>query len=266
MEGQIVVAEPRLEMPAIADPFAEDGLDWRPDDAQRPALVRLAIVATTVGARFEREGLACDPMAWMLSPRAMFDGESALTACLKERAFERALVLHAQGADLGLDADPELLDGLLSDDGDADVFDDEDLLDDIAVSELDAEAAAGPRHDPPFPQKSSEARAWRRRAAQRTHTGDRLFSTGFSQYAAGGRMLVFVAAVVDSERTFRNRLFERYGAIAALGAKVREGFDLYDTIGLRLVSDHIANELAFLATDPGKMTAEGFAVVLEWRA
>jgi len=264
MEGQIVVAEPQLEMPAIADPFAEDRLHWRPDDAQRPALVRLAIVATTVGARFERDGLACDPMAWMLSPRAMFDGESALTACLEGRAFERALVLHAQGADLGLDADPELLDELLSDDDD-DVLDDE-LLDDIAVSELDAEAGAGPRHDPPFPQKSPEARAWRRRAAQRTHTGDRLFSTGFSQYAAGGRMLVFVAAVVDSERTFRNRLFERYGAIAALGAKVREGFDLYDTIGSRLVSDHIANELAFLATDPGKMTAEGFAVVLEWRA
>lgn len=79
-------------------------------------------------------------------------------------------------------------------------------------------------------------------------------------------MLVFVGAVVDGERTFRNRIFERYGAIAALGAEVREGFDQYDRIAVRLVSEHVAQLLALLASSPWTSTADGFHVVMESRS
>ena len=258
MADQFTVLQTSSRASDLADPFsrAERGEDAMA--VRQAELVRLAIVAAGVGARFERERIPHDPVAWLLAPREMFDGESALTACLGETAFERALVLHADGAGLGLDADPRFLDQLLADETDghaAEVDADEEMV-----------AGGGPRHDPPFPQKSSEARAWRRRAAHRPPVGDRLFSTGFTQYASGGRVQVFVAAVVDSERTFRNRLFERYGAIAALGAKVREGFDLYDTISARLISDHVAHHLSVLAVEPGAPTAEGFAVIMEQRA
>ncbi len=108
--------------PVFPDPLDEDQAD---DDCivlTRRRLVRLALVACETGARFERDGVRHDPMAWMLAPRRLFDGRTAIEACLELEGCNRAVVLH--GLALGLDADADEIDDLLADepgDIDADV-------------------------------------------------------------------------------------------------------------------------------------------------
>lgn len=77
------------------------------------------MVAAETGARFQREGVACDPMAWLLAPRRLFEGESAIEACLGRDACIRALLVHGLG--LGMDAEPEEVDDLTRFDEDEDV-------------------------------------------------------------------------------------------------------------------------------------------------
>lgn len=105
--------------PTGANPFYEDPLE--PDkvgdaavNTTRRALTRLALVAVETGIRFQREGIGHDPMAWMLAPRQLFEGEVPLEACLKREHCLRAILLH--GLSVGLDATPKQIDALLADD------------------------------------------------------------------------------------------------------------------------------------------------------
>ena len=82
----------------------------------RRGLSRIAFVAAETGARFEREGIDHDPVAWMMTPREIFDGSAALDACLERHAFMRAAILH--GLSWGLDASPRDIDPLIADDDD----------------------------------------------------------------------------------------------------------------------------------------------------
>ena len=102
-----------------SDPFYDDPLGRdRPGDQSvlttRRALCRLVTAAAQVGGTFARQSVRHDPVAWMLAPRVAFDGAAAIDACLTRQGLLRSLVLH--GAGLGLDADPDLLDALASDD------------------------------------------------------------------------------------------------------------------------------------------------------
>ncbi len=147
MADQFTVLQTSSRAPDLADPFSRAELGEDAMAVRQAELVRLAIVAAGVGARFERERIPHDPVAWLLAPRARCSTASALTACLGETAFEQALVLHADGAGLGLDADPRFLDQLLADETDghaAEVDADEEMV-----------AGGGPR---PIrvPQKSSK--------------------------------------------------------------------------------------------------------------
>ncbi|MGJ3629334.1 hypothetical protein AB5I41_25235 [Sphingomonas sp. MMS24-JH45] len=66
----------RRHAPAISIPDPLDA-DMPGDEVvvtTRRALVRVALVASETGARFQREAIDYDSMAWMLSPRAVFDG------------------------------------------------------------------------------------------------------------------------------------------------------------------------------------------------
>lgn len=83
---------------------------------RRPIL--LVVVAAETGVRFARDGLSHDPAAWMLAPRAMFEGVRPLEACQSQQGFLRALLLH--GLSMGLDADPAWLDLLLEEGDDED--------------------------------------------------------------------------------------------------------------------------------------------------
>lgn len=80
---------------------------------RRVALVRIACVAAETGARMQRDGLAEDPVAWMVSPLALFEGRAPIEACMERSACSKAILLHGLG--LGLDADPAVIDRLLFD-------------------------------------------------------------------------------------------------------------------------------------------------------
>ncbi len=85
-------------------------------------LARLALIAAETGSRFERERSEADPLAWLYSPRELFDGLPAILACQERASFLRAVILHSLS--IGLDADPHEIDRLLADDEQNDVDDD----------------------------------------------------------------------------------------------------------------------------------------------
>ena len=93
------------------DPLDEDEAGDTAVPATRRGLTRLALIAAETGARFQREGEGLDPMAWMLAPRRLFAGSTAIESCLVRADFMRALLLH--GLALGLDAEPAQIDALL---------------------------------------------------------------------------------------------------------------------------------------------------------
>ena len=96
------------------DPLDEDAWDDDRVVVTRRRLVRLALVAAETGARFQRDGIAHDPMAWMLAPRRAFAGRAPLDACLDLEDCTRALVIHGLG--FALDPTVEEIDDLLGDD------------------------------------------------------------------------------------------------------------------------------------------------------
>jgi hypothetical protein len=88
-------------------------------------IVRVTLVATEVGARFQREGIGTDPMAWMLAPRRAFDGAPPVEACVTQAHCARAVLIHGLGLDL--DIGRRALDALMEED----VADDGELFEQI---------------------------------------------------------------------------------------------------------------------------------------
>ena len=76
-------------------------------------LLRIVLVATEVGARFQRDGLSHDPLAWMVAPRRLFHGRPAIEACSNLEACTQAILLHGLG--FGLDVDAGTMRALLDD-------------------------------------------------------------------------------------------------------------------------------------------------------
>jgi hypothetical protein len=109
--------QPLAACPVLSDPFDPLEADDRGDApvlTTERRLRRLAIVAADTGARFARERIDHDPMAWLLAPRALFGGQRPLDACQDRTGFLRAALLH--GLCLGLDADPREVDALVDED------------------------------------------------------------------------------------------------------------------------------------------------------
>lgn len=98
----------------LFDPLEADDRGDAPVLTTERRLRRLAIVAADTGARFARERIDHDPVAWLLAPRALFGGRRPLEACQDRTGFLRAALLH--GLSLGLDADPGEMDALADDD------------------------------------------------------------------------------------------------------------------------------------------------------
>ena len=100
--------------------FEQAQVDWALDPLEddsggmlavrRVALVRIACVAAETGARMQRDGLAEDPVDWMVSPLKLFGGLPPIEACMEKDACSKAILLHGLG--LGLDADTEAMDQL----------------------------------------------------------------------------------------------------------------------------------------------------------
>ena len=103
------------------DPLDHDHADDETVELSKRQLVRIALIATEVGARFQRDGNTHDPMAWMLVPRGLFAGRPAIEACGEHSNCLRSILVHGLGLDLNAKA--EVIDALLSSD-----FDDESSL------------------------------------------------------------------------------------------------------------------------------------------
>jgi len=167
--------DPQYDRWEVEDPLGQDSETDVRIVTTRRALCRMAFVAAETAARFEREGIDHDPVAWMMTPRRLFEGRIALEACLERTGFSRAIVLH--GLSFGLDALPSQIDELMDDDDDPDVdFIDEafansqspghrghaEVVGNGQVSLVVPNFRTPVRHAPKHPRASGRANACRR--------------------------------------------------------------------------------------------------------
>lgn len=201
-------------------------------------MMRLAIAAADVGSRFAREGLQHDPVAWMLTPRLVFDGRTAMDACQDLRCFKRSVVLHALG--LGLDADPDAIDDLLDEDG-------------ADATDPDVGAAASDVEEP----SASDAQDVRLCRPQ-------LLTCWLDVVQRGERLFAFCAIVTDRPGELVERIIGRYGSCAE-HAEFAVGFDQTSPWATAMISNAMADTLRLAAADPGSPLASGLDVVVEQR-
>lgn len=221
--------------PAALEGFVPEASvsDW-PDIVARTAPVgriqlgRIVMLAAETGARFERDGIVHDPAAWMVAPRRLFGGSSAVEACLEEGPFLRGMVFH--GLSAGLDADPELIDTLISDDAEVDAG---------GVAEAGAPSADWPRMD----------------LYTATAVCERSNSTSHVFHAC----MAFGAEDVFAE------LSKRLGAEAARQASVRRGFDPSHPIAVENVSPALGAVLIAVSEDAHSPLGHGLNILIEHR-
>ncbi|HET9639605.1 MAG TPA: hypothetical protein VFP12_10390 [Allosphingosinicella sp.] len=199
----------------------------------RRGLVRLALVAAETGARFQREGMSHDPMSWMLAPRALFDGASAIDACLERNGCMRGLMIH--GLSLGLDADPAIIDALAAD-GDEE--------------ELEAQPRGPGAEILPF--------------ARQPEPQLRLFTATVVSHDRGETVHAFHASLAIDESEVKGRLYCRIGA-ASVHARIVAGFNPADPLVEALVAPAMCDTLELVDGDPGSPLAAGLDLNIEQR-
>lgn len=220
-------AAPSLPDMPYVDPLDDD----RADDAMllvtRRSLLRMALVATETAARFTRERIDADPMAWMTSPRRLFGGESAIDACLNRTECVRAVLLH--GLSLGLDAEPAVIDALAIDDEDEDGCD---------VLHEGVEALGG---------------------------APRLWTTFHVEKQDQGTVQAFEALIANDRLEAEARLRERLGTALADRLDIVEGFDASLPLAQSLLSQALADVLEQVAVDPASPLADGLVISVQQR-
>jgi hypothetical protein len=273
------IASPKV---AYDDPLDEDLKSDGALRVTRRGLTRLAVIAAETGARFQREGDGEDPMNWLLSPRRLFAGGTAIEAVLRREDFLRALLLH--GLSLGLDAEPEFIDDLVSDDDDDD-GDDDCVEDDVQLSVAKitgrdegssrTTARRAGRQDAKREVVSTPRPP--RVAGSPANTGDavdegrparlepRLFTATLVH--DDGRMILqaFHASICSGALEVVQRLSARYGAVAASEAELTEGFDPTSSFAEALVSPAISDMLRLVESEPCGELAMGLDLNLEQR-
>lgn len=219
----------RMQDQVEVDPLSADRPDDLPVITTERRLRRIAMLAADTGARFSREGIDHDAAAWMMAPRALFDGASAIEACQDLEHFARGTLLH--GLSIGLDADPDLVDALLDDEA--------------AAVEILPEA--------PLPQLYG--------------VPVRLF-TSFVQGPIGyeGRQVNAFCAMtcVDSD-TFRRRLRARFGTELGDATEIVEGIDRTHPLSSLLMSNALLSVLDGDSGSPSRACEAGFDLVIDLR-
>jgi len=282
-------ASTALPVVAYEDPLDEDHASDGALRVTRRGLTRLAVIAAETGARFQREAEGEDPMNWLLSPRRLFAGGTAIEAVLRREDFLRALLLH--GLSIGLDAEPGFIDDLVSDDDDDDDHDHDDhdgggyAADELETSALvmagrDGGAprnpALGARHqgaDRTGASKGGQHRADRGSANAGDEADDgrsvgvepRLFTATLVH--DDGRMVLqaFHASICRGAIEAVQRLAARYGAYVASQAELTEGFDPSSAFAEALVSPAMSEMLQLVESEPGGELAMGLDLNLEQR-
>lgn len=237
----MTLRQPRFPSHAgtVIDPLDDD----QPTDdivvTTRRAICRVALVATEVAHRFQREAISHDAMSWMLAPRALFGGASAVEACLDRDACLRGVLIH--GLSLGLDADPAAIDALAADDE----HDDEDR-------ETARDSDGGPRHSNVLTFPSTHG------PDLRLYTATVVSNDGFETVQA------FHASLAAGEAEVAGRLYCRIGPASA-DARIVEGFDPTHPLVAALVSEVICDTLSIIASQPGSPIAAGLDLNIEQR-
>jgi hypothetical protein len=216
------------------DPTDPDAPDDDVITTTRRGLCRLAMVAAEVGGRFQREGTSLDPMGWMLAPRNLFNGGAAIQACLRRDDFMRATLLH--GLALGLDADPEEIDHLLTD---------QECADEGARSET----------TPSRPPEPSAGQV----------VGPHLFTAVIVHFEEDVSLHAFHAFVTSGTEEVIDLLAERHGHEIAAKALITSGVDMTDPNVSDLVSPSMIRLLRHIESDPEAPFAEGLAINIEQR-
>lgn len=219
----------------LLDPLDED----RPDDqvviTTRRAICRVALVASETGGRFQREALRYDPMSWMLSPRALFDGDTAIDACLDRDACMRGILVHGLG--LGLNIDRSAIDALMAED---DGFD-----------EHESEYRYGDR-----PHGTGKLGRGRSNRATRL----RLYTATIADTRDNTMFQAFHASVARSAVEVRNRLSKSLGAELAELAEIRLGLHEGSPLVIALVPTPVVEMIRRTERDCGSPGAKTFAV------
>ena len=247
MQTNAISRATRDTVEAALPPFMIDPLDHDEADdgivmTTTRGLIRLALVAADTAARFEREAVGHDPVAWMIAPRALFGGRSAIEACTTREDCLRAVLLH--GLSIGLDADPMTLDALMADDDE-----DEDEGEPFDCSDAPHEED---RDDFDHRGRADEERP-------------RLWTSFLVDERAGGTIQAFDAVVAEDRAEAETRLRARHGPAIAEAIEITEGFDPNSPMAEALVSPAVADMLEQVAADPGSPLAKGLSVYIEQR-
>ncbi len=221
------------------DPLDEDdGADELVVTTRR-AIGRVALVASETAARFQRESVDHDPMAWMLASRAVFDGAAAIDACLDRDACMRGILVHGLG--LGLNVERSAVDALLaSDDDDSDEHEFRYLHGDRT-----GHRGKGKRG------KSGRVTRVRLYTATIVDTRDNLMRQ------------VFHASLARDAAEVRSRLAGRFGPDIADLADIRLGVHIASPPVVALVPEPVLELIRRMERDCAKPYARTFAVDIE---
>lgn len=239
----------------ILDPLDAD----RPDDeivvTTRRAMTRIALVAVETAGRFEREGIKHDPMSWMLAPRRLFGGSTAIEACQQLEHCRRSILVHGLG--LGLDVAPDAIDALVEDEGRA-----PEESDDGPANEADRENY----------KELSEFLDTRKKGRRRRRDGSGPTArpslwTATMCFSSDTLMVnAFHASIACDVLDVVDRLRAHYGDDVAMTADIREGFHQAVPITLALVPAPIADLLKRIEAGPQfGPDPERFAINVEQR-
>lgn len=222
-----------------SDLLEADGPDDQTIVTSRRAIGRVAMAATEVGGRFQREHIRYDPMAWMLAPRRMFGGRSALDACLEQEHCLRTMLVHGLG--LGLDPEPEALENLSANNED-DEGEDDDIFwpDPVPASDK-----------PGWPEGSLDSPG---------------LITATVCYADDHLMLnAFHACIASDPQEVLGYLEDRYGVDVLPTVRLRRGYFPADPLVIALVPDPIAELILQVEAQPHPRPNADFTVNIEHR-
>lgn len=235
IEETLSIVRSEMMQPIYEDPLHDDD----PADARivttRRGLMRIALVAAEAASRFAREQAVEDPMDWMITPRRLFNGQTAIDGCLDRDACLRAVLLH--GLSIGLDGDPDDIDDLSADDDD-DVGPDQpdeggmDAMAEVAMSAPADERTPGPR----------------------------LWTSCLATHGGGGAVQAFDAFLAGNRREAEATLRARHGAALADDMELVEGFDPSLPLVEALVSPALKHMLGQVAAHPASSLADGLSV------
>lgn len=200
-------------------------MSWRRSD-----LLRIAATAAETGARFVRERVDVQPMAWLASPKRLLCGRTPLDACRTPEGFRRVAVLHELS--LGLDAAP------------------------ASVAKINLETLGGWYGTPPGIVFASRAD---------DDFSSSLYNASIVHEDERGCFQIYAAMIARNASEVRRRLRARLGGLLENEATVRLGFDWSEPLACAMVSSAVADILMQAAEDPTSPIAIGLDFQVEQR-